>query len=137
MMTILLAEDNADHAELTTFVLREVLPASRVVRVANGEALLAAAKTQVASGNAPELLVLDIKMPRMNGYEVLKALKGDASLRDLPVLIITTSADDRDRQACLALGAAGYLVKPVTAQALINCLERVNTGPCGPSRGMS
>lgn len=73
------------------------------------------------------LVLLDINMPRMNGLELLRAMRADPALQPTPVVILTTSGDDRDRVEAYRLNAAGYMLKPVTAAAffeLMVALER-------------
>lgn len=73
------------------------------------------------------LVLLDINMPRMNGLEMLRELRADPALQATPVVILTTSADDRDRREAYRLNVAGYLLKPVTSVAffeLMSALDR-------------
>lgn len=88
------------------------------------------ALTLLRSGTVPterRLMLLDINMPRMNGLELLRAMREDPALQPTPVVILTTSADERDRVEAYRLNVAGYLLKPVTSVAffeLMNTLDR-------------
>ncbi|WP_207061270.1 response regulator [Motiliproteus sp. SC1-56] len=122
-LEILLAEDNPDHAELSCFALQKVFDGCRIIHVSHGEAVLSFLEERAQGEGLPDLLVLDIKMPRMNGYEVLRALKASTDLASLPIIMVTTSSDEGDYRACLRLGASGYLVKPIKAGSLRDCLQ--------------
>lgn len=67
------------------------------------------------AGNPPNLILLDLNMPVMNGFELLTALKADEQWRRIPAVVFTTSAEDHDVQQSYGLGAAGYLVKPLSS----------------------
>ncbi|WP_257452760.1 response regulator [Archangium lipolyticum] len=82
------------------------------------------------SGAVPatnRLVLLDINMPRMNGLEFLRALRTDPELRPTPVVMLTTSNDDRDRGESYALNVAGYFVKPVAFPAFVELMAALNT----------
>lgn len=66
----------------------------------------------------PSLVLLDLKMPYVDGFEVLRWMQGQAGLKDIPVLVLTSSPEERDQQRALALGAKGYLIKPPTGEML-------------------
>jgi CheY-like chemotaxis protein len=77
------------------------------------------------SGSVPSerrLVLLDINMPRMNGIEMLQELRGDAALRSIPVVVLTTSNDERDRTDAYRYHVAGYLLKPVTFPAFVELM---------------
>ena len=127
---ILLVEDNADDAELTIHQLKKHNMANNLVHVSDGEEALefifATGKYagQEAIVNSPKLVLLDIKMPKVNGIEVLEKLKSDERTRRIPVVILTSSKEDPDIKECYDLGANSYIVKPVNfegfAQAIMN-----------------
>ncbi len=108
---ILLVEDSADDAEMTIRALRKRNLANGIVHVRDGEAAL----EFLHAGDAPppRLVLLDLKMPKLGGLEVLKRLREDARTRALPVVILTSSKEEPDVQAGYALGANSYIVKPV------------------------
>ncbi|EYB66423.1 hypothetical protein DEIPH_ctg139orf0153 [Deinococcus phoenicis] len=71
----------------------------------------------------PDLVLLDLNMPRMTGHEVLRAVKGDAALREVPVVVFTTSSEPSDRATCAAAGADDYILKPSEFEDLIETLN--------------
>jgi CheY-like chemotaxis protein len=73
--------------------------------------------------NAPALILLDIDMPGMSGYEAIKILKSKPKTRDIPVIFLTGKADTQDEETGRALGAADYITKPFDPLGLIQCLE--------------
>jgi CheY-like chemotaxis protein len=102
---IVLVEDDAREAELVVSALgREV----RVVTVTSGAAALEHLRTQ-----RPRLVLLDLKMGGANGFDVLAAVRDDPGLRGLPIVVLTSSSDPRDVERAYALGAHGYVVKPI------------------------
>src|SRR5262249_18458231 len=73
----------------------------------------------------PDLLLLDVEMPRMDGYDLLTALKAQGALRDLPVVMITSRAGDKHRRKAFELGASAYLVKPYQDEALLDLIRQL------------
>ncbi len=114
---ILLAEDNANDAELTLAALGEQGMAGGVVVVRDGtEALDYLYRRGVWSARGPEqpcVVVLDIKMPKMGGLEVLRTIKSDDALKTLPVVMLTSSREEGDLLRSYQLGVNAYVVKPV------------------------
>jgi CheY-like chemotaxis protein len=112
---ILLVEDSAKDVELTIAALEEGHLANRVVVVSDGIKALQYLKKQVSDGTCalPTVILLDIKMPKISGIEVLRSIKSDPSLKQLPVVMLTSSREGPDMHACYELGANGYVVKPV------------------------
>ena len=115
---ILLVEDNPDDGELTRIAFAEAKIANPLHVVANGtEALDYLFARGAHAGRDPNqhpaLVLLDLNMPRMDGREVLQAIRGDAHTRSLPVVVMTTSAEPFDVEACYSLGANSYIRKPV------------------------
>jgi len=109
---ILVVDDTPDNLQL----LSELLKPHYRVKVANsGERAL---KT-VASGSPPDLILLDVMMPGMSGYEVCRALKADPATQDIPVIFVTAMAEVENEEAGLALGAVDYLTKPVSPPILL------------------
>jgi CheY-like chemotaxis protein len=112
---ILLAEDNPDDAELTLFGLRTMAPALEVDVVRDGLEVLAYLGANGPGGVKPlvlpSLILLDVKMPRMDGLAVLAALKRHPELRRIPVVMLTSSREPRDIAESYDLGANAYLVK--------------------------
>jgi len=73
------------------------------------------------------LILLDLNMPKMNGIEFLQALRADAKLRQIPVVVLTTSSKDQDRVNAYSLNVAGYLLKPVTFNVFVEMMTALNT----------
>jgi CheY-like chemotaxis protein len=122
MNRILVAEDNAVNLEL----LREMLEGLRceVVEATNGEQALA----RVEETN-PDLILLDINMPKMNGYAVLSRLRQNRKFCGVPVLAVTAYAMKEDQQKVLDAGFNGYLPKPIDAGRLLDELRRFGILP--------
>ncbi|MCD4748563.1 MAG: response regulator, partial [Thermoanaerobaculales bacterium] len=73
----------------------------------------------------PGVILLDLKMPKVDGHEVLRQIKGDERLRVIPVIVLTTSKDQRDLAECYRLGANAYIVKPVDFGELVEVVGRI------------
>jgi len=116
--TILLAEDNANDEELTLRALRKYNVANEVMVVRDGqEALDFLFGTGPHAGRdlsqRPQVMLLDINLPKINGLEVLKRVRADERTKTMPVVILTSSAEDRDRLTAYANFANSYIRKPV------------------------
>ena len=119
---ILLVEDNPQDAELTTRALKKHNLANRLITVEDGaEALdFIFCRGKYATrnnGQSPKVVLLDLKLPKVSGLEVLRALKQDEKTRSIPVVIVTSSREDPDIKTAYALGANSYVVKPVEFDA--------------------
>lgn len=114
---ILLVEDSLNDIDLTLAALEENNLANEVVVVRDGaealDYLYRRGKFATNDQTLPVVILLDIKMPKMNGIEVLRQMKSDPALRSLPVVMLTSSKEEPDLAACYALGANAYVVKPV------------------------
>jgi CheY-like chemotaxis protein len=129
LRTILLAEDNPKDVELTMEALAEHNLANHVINVKDGveamEYLRCEGKyTNRKKGN-PAVLLLDIKMPRMDGIEVLKAIRSDPDLKMLSVVMLTSSREEPDLKKCYELGVNAYVVKPVNFEDFIEAVKQV------------
>jgi len=116
--SILLVEDNPDDVELTIRALAKSHVANSLDLASDGvealEYLAGAGKFAGRDPNTlPQVVLLDLKMPRMDGLEVLKRIRADERTRLLPVVILTTSSEERDRIESYKLGANSYIRKPV------------------------
>lgn len=126
--TILLVEDSQVDAHLTKAALEENRFVVDMHHVTDGVEALAFLRRQGDSyraGPRPDLILLDLNMPRMNGREFLGAMKADPNLSDIPVVILTTSDVEQDVVASYKLGAAGYVTKPVDLEQFINAINQL------------
>lgn len=126
---ILLAEDDPNDAELTLMALAEYHLANEVITVTDGaEALdfLFRRGNYAGRGNGqPGVVLLDVKMPKINGIEVLRQIKSDPQLRTLPVVMLTSSREESDLVESYNLGANAYVVKPVDFHAFAEAVKRL------------
>lgn len=127
-LEILLVEDNPNDAELTIRALKKNKLANQLVHVRDGQEaldfLFAEGKYADRQINEnPRVMFLDLKMPKLSGIEVLKIIKSDDRTRRIPVVVLTSSNEDPDLQACYDLGANSYVVKPVEFDAFIKAVS--------------
>lgn len=128
--SILLVEDNERDAELTMRALRKQNLLDNVVWVEDGvEALdfvFCRKKYAVRSkGQNPKVILLDLKLPKLNGLEVLKALREDPSSKQIPVVMLTSSNEDPDIKTAYQFGANSYVTKPVDFDAFLNAVANL------------
>ena len=111
----LLVEDDDAHAELILLGLEEYQVANTVDRVADGAAALAYVRREGEHAHArlPDVILLDLRLPKVDGHEVLEVLKADDDLRAIPVVVLSTSATDADKARAYRNHANSYLVKPL------------------------
>jgi two-component system response regulator len=127
---ILLVEDNARDAELTIRALRKQNLANALFVVHDGvEALdFVFGEGQYAAAERrqhPKVILLDIKLPKVDGLEVLRRIKGDARTRTIPVVMVTSSREHPDVETAFALGANSYVVKPVTFEEFMRSMAEI------------
>ena len=124
---ILLVEDNADHAELITDILEDAPAPVDIHRCHDGEMALAwlAEVRASPSRGLPDLVLLDLDMPRMDGFQTLDAIKSDPEMRRIPVVILTTSRARRDVARALDGHANSYVCKTADFAALEELLAEV------------
>lgn len=127
--TILLAEDNPKDVELTREALAEHNLANQVAVVKDGVEALnylrREGKFKKRPPGNPAVLLLDIKLPRMDGIEVLQAIRNDAALKMLPVVILSSSRQEQDLIRSYELGVNAYVVKPVEFQDFIEAVKLI------------
>ncbi len=109
---ILLIEDNFDDAELTIRALKKKNLANRLHHIADGEEAIEYLFRQ-APDPLPKLILLDLKMPKVDGIQILKRIKEDPEKRVIPVVVLTSSKEERDIVESYKLGVNAYIVKPV------------------------
>jgi two-component system response regulator len=115
---ILLVEDNMSDAELTIRALKKNNLANKLIHLKDGAEALDFIFAQGEylhreMGNIPSVIILDLKMPKVNGIEVLRRIKSDERTKKIPVVVLTSSKEDPDIQECYSLGVNSYVVKPV------------------------
>ena len=111
MARILIAEDEPDIRELVAFTLR--FAGHEVTTTANGEEAV-----QQASQIIPDLILMDVRMPKMTGYDACRVMKKDAALKDIPVVFLSAKGQDSEIQTGLDAGAEEYLLKPFAPDQL-------------------
>jgi len=139
---ILLVEDNISDAELTMRSLKKYNSANRIYHVKDGAEAL---DFIFAQGNyisrqkeqLPKVIILDLKLPKVNGLEVLEKIKGDERTRATPVVIMTSSKEERDILESYKLGVNSYITKPVDFEEFTKAVNKlgcywmlVNQAPC-------
>ena len=117
-LSILLVEDNASDAEMTIRALKQNKLANNLLHVKDGAQALdfifcEGDHTQRSIEIQPKVIMLDLKMPKVNGLEMLARIKGDARTREIPMVVLTSSKEDPDIKKCYELGVNSYVVKPV------------------------
>lgn len=116
VVEILLVEDSQDDAELTIRAITSNKITNRIQLVKDG---VEAIKFLQGNGPLPRLVLLDLKLPKMNGLEVLKEIRANARTRILPVVILTSSREEPDIARAYELGVNSYIVKPVEFEAFV------------------
>ena len=145
LQRILMVEDDPRDVELTLNTLEQYNLANEVVVVGDGEEALDYLRRQGkfiarANGN-PAVILLDLKLPKMDGLEVLEQIKGDEELKVIPVVVLTSSREERDMVASYRLGVNAYVVKPVDFHEFVNAVRElgvfwaiINESPPGSVR---
>jgi two-component system, response regulator len=128
--SILLVEDNQDDYEATCRAFKKANLANHIVWCRSGRDALdfmkqVGAHKDASRGSRPGLVLLDLNMPGMDGRKTLEVIKQDETLKQIPVIILTTSADERDIGACYQMGANTYVQKPVSFDGLIEAIKRL------------
>ena len=127
---ILLVEDNPDDVELTRLAFEEANVANPVVVAADGAEALdyLFARGKHASRDPkqlPSIVLLDLNLPKLDGREVLQAIRANPTTRELPVIVLTTSAEPFDVEASYALGVNSYIQKPVDFEQFVGAVRQV------------
>ena len=119
----LLVDDDDDHAEMVDLAARRVDRWGIRDRSSSGQAALDHLRQRVSDGAAPDVVLLDLKMPGMSGHELLGHLKSDPELAVIPVVVFTTSDEPTDRELAYRRHANGYVVKPSDFAGMCSIME--------------
>ncbi|HEX2682709.1 MAG TPA: response regulator [Ferruginibacter sp.] len=127
---ILLIEDNREEAQLTIRSFQKSNLTNGLLHLDDGEAALdfIFARNMYASrtaGNLPKLILLDLKLPKIGGLEILKIIKQDPLTRMIPVVVLTSSREEPDIKACYELGVNSYIVKPVNFESFTKAVAEL------------
>lgn len=124
LMKILLVEDSLADIELTLEALSGAKVANEVAVVRDGAAALE--RLRAATDGRPDLVILDLNLPRMSGHEVLAAMRADDDLRRIPVAVLTTSSAEADVARTYDLGANCFLSKPVDVDQFVHVVQSID-----------
>jgi len=127
---ILLVEDTPEDAEATLRAFKKAGMANPIYHCQDGDDALDYLRNQgkykdPAKAPRPGMILLDLNMPGTDGREVLSEIKADDKLRQIPVIVLTTSADERDTQSCYRDGANSYIQKPVDMKGFLESIQRL------------
>jgi DNA-binding response OmpR family regulator len=126
---ILLVEDDPKDVELTLTALEEYNLANEVIVARDGEEALeylySRGKFKTRSSGNPAVMLLDLKLPKVDGLEVLKQIKSEEKLRMMPVVVLTSSKEEKDMVASYKLGVSAYVVKPVDFHEFVNAIKEL------------
>ncbi len=121
---ILLAEDDVIDQQTIKRAFKELRIANQLVVTNNGEDALS--YLQNMANQRPCVILLDLKMPKMNGLELLGVMKADEKLKVIPVIVFTSSNEERDKITSFGLGVAGYIVKPADYKKFIEAMRTID-----------
>ena len=128
---ILMVEDDPKDVELTLTALEDYNLANEVVVVGDGEKALDylyyRGEFQMRSGENPAVMLLDLKLPKVDGLEVLKQVKSDERLKLIPIVVLTSSKEERDMVASYKYGVNAYVVKPVDFHEFVNAIKELGS----------
>lgn len=133
---VLLVDDDPDHIRLTRRVIQRGSPSTEIDSVQDGESAIAYLRSCASnvSGTRPELVVLDLNLPRMNGLDVLRTMKADTQLRDIPVVVMSSELRQEDALQARQLGATAVLSKSAGPEAISDALGNLGLSGSGPLR---
>jgi two-component system, response regulator len=120
---ILFAEDNLEEANLTIRTLTKGKLASNLLHLRDGEEVLKFFQSNPV--NLPKLILLDLKMPKVDGIQVLRFIKSDEKLKTIPVVMLTSSKEEKDMVESYRLGVNAYIVKPVSTENFRNAVQEI------------
>jgi|TARA_R110000772_G_scaffold140454_5_gene249628 DNA-binding response OmpR family regulator len=117
---VLVAEDEPNIVESLSFIL--IRSGCNVTSVSDGEAALTSIRAE-----KPNVVILDVMLPKMNGFEVLKAVRSDASVKDIPIIILTAKGQSQDRRMAEEIGANAFVTKPFSNQHIIETVQKLTS----------
>ena len=130
-LTFLIAEDNQDHAELISEAILAFNAKNQIVQVSDGESAMKYLRGEPPYNEEhhlnPEIVLLDLKMPRLDGLSTLKAIRNDANLKHIPVVMVTTSNTQKEILECYKHGANSYLTKPLKFEDFSEKIKKMNS----------
>jgi len=133
---VLLVDDDPDHIRLASHAIQRGSPATEIDSVRDGESAIEYLRSTAtdASRVRPELVVLDLNLPRMHGLDVLRAMKGDEQLKDIPVVVMSSQLRQEDAIRAHQLGATAVLSKSAGPEAFSDALGSLGIAGSGPLR---
>ena len=126
MAHILVAEDERDIRELINFTL--MFAGHTVTQAANGEEAVQLAEKALADGSKPDVIMMDVRMPKMTGYEACRQLKLNEAFKDTPVIFLSAKGQDEEIQSGMSVGAAAYILKPFSPDDLTRRVAALISG---------
>ncbi len=124
-LTILLVEDNPVDVDLTLRALKKQKSNTMIVVARDGEQALEQMELWDQGAPVPMVILLDLKLPKVDGHQVLKTLKSHPVYKTIPIVVLTSSGDDRDISKAYELGANSYIVKPVSFDKFIEVAAQI------------
>jgi CheY-like chemotaxis protein len=126
MARILIAEDELDILNLITFTLR--FAGHEIISTTNGAEAVQKAQELAAADELPDLIIMDVRMPRMTGYEACKQIKADVKLQHVPLVFLSAKGQEAEIQEGFDVGAIDYIVKPFAPDQLTNKVNQLLKG---------
>lgn len=130
-LTFLIAEDNQDHAELIAEAILAFNEDNHIVQVSDGESAIKYLRGEFPYNDgqrlSPEIILLDLKMPRLDGLSTLKLIRKDAKFKHIPVVMVTTSNTQKEVLECYENGANSYLTKPLKFEDFSSKIKKLNS----------
>ena len=122
--TVWVVDDDADDQYLIKVAFEQFMPTLAIMQLEDGADLLRCLRSVA---ELPRLILLDLNMQRMNGFEALEAMRNVPAFQKIPVVMLTTSSGIEDKQKSMGLGADGFLTKPLSHQGTISMLRQLTT----------
>jgi two-component system response regulator len=123
MVRVLLIEDNQDDIDLMLHSFKRHHFTNKIAVVMDGEEALRSLEQSKKEEDIPGLILLDLKLPKVDGIELLERIKDDPMLRSIPVVVLTSSEEEKDVEDCYRLGVNSYIVKPVDFEKFVSTIH--------------